>query len=90
MPDEKDDNTNPDVPFDGAHPDNIPPADSNEQLAIAHEKREAAIKATAARRRKAAANRSDSGDGGHTETASDQPSRTGAPQGRTTKPTTKA
>jgi hypothetical protein len=34
-----DDNTNPKVPFDGADPRNIPPADSNEQLHIAAEKR---------------------------------------------------
>jgi hypothetical protein len=80
MADEKtvpDDNTDPDVPFDGAHPDNIPPADSNEQLALAHEKREAAFRATAAKRRKAA--------------SSDKPeARTSAPEGRSGRPTAKA
>ena len=62
------------VPFDGAHPDNIPAADSNEQLLIAHDKREAAIRATAAKRRKAA--------------AADKPeAKASAPEGRSGRPT---
>lgn len=66
--------------FDPAAIENIPPADSNEQLRIAHEKREAAFNETvseaASERKKAAAKDSDA----HART----------PQGRSTKPVTKA
>jgi hypothetical protein len=76
MPD--DDNTNPDVPFDGGAPENIPPADSNEQLAVAHDKREAAFRATAAKRRKAA-----------TESDKTADARTKTPENRSGRPTTR-
>jgi len=55
----------------------MPTADSNEQLFIAHDKREAAFRASAARRRKAA--------------AADRPeARATLPEGRSTRPTTKS
>lgn len=60
---------------DGAHPDNIPAPDSNEQLAVAHDKREAAFRATAAARRRKSA-------------AADKPEAKTAPtSGRSNRPT---
>lgn len=73
-------------------PADIPPADSNEQLGIAHEKREAAFARTAsAKRRKAATEAKASSKTDDNKTAADRSAeaRTTPPEGRTGRPTAK-
>lgn len=69
-------------------PGSIPPSDSNEQLGIAHGKRESAFRATAGETRRAAAEKADDAEGKDEEAGgkSTEAARSTPPQGRTQRP----